>query len=88
MLLVQNNSRQGYENTVIVLETTLSIEAGIVMVQEPFIGSREIFHSGFNFYWPKGERKEISVMTTIRKDLRNEIMIEHRTDLIHHPYFM
>ncbi len=70
------------------LETALSVGVGIVMVQEPFIGSREICHSGFNFYWLPGERKEIRVMTAVRKDLGDKIIVDHRTCLIHHPYFM
>ncbi len=70
------------------LETGLSVEAGIVMIQEPFIGNREISHSGFNFYWPQGERKNIRVMTAVRKTLVDKIMVDHRTDLINHPYFM
>ncbi len=51
MLLIQHNCGQGYESTVMALKTELSIEAGIVMIQEPFISNREISHSGFNFYW-------------------------------------
>lgn len=70
------------------LKTAISVEAGIVIVQEPFIGSQEICHNGFNFYWPPGKRKEIRVMTAVRKDLGDKIMTDHRTDLIYHPYFM
>ena len=88
MLVVQHNCGQGYESTVMALETALSIGAGIVMVQEPFIGSREICHNGFNFYWPQGERKEIRVMTAVRKDFVDKIVVDHRTDLLNHPYFM
>ncbi len=68
-----------------VLETGLTVEAGIVMIQEPFIGNREISHSGFNFYWPQGERKNIRVMTAVKKDLAGKIVLDHRTDLINHP---
>ncbi len=56
------------------------------MLQEPFIGTREISHSAFNFYWPQAERKKIRVMTAIQKELTDKIVIEHRTDLINHPY--
>ena len=70
------------------LETALSIRAGIIMVQEPFIGNREIAHSGFNFYWLQGEKKNIRVMTAMRKELVDKIIIDHRTDLFNHPYFM
>lgn len=47
------------------LETALSIGAGMVMLEEPFIGTREISLSAFNFYWPQAEKKEIKVMTAI-----------------------
>ena len=77
MLVVQYNCGQGYESTVMALEIALSIRAGIVMVQEPFIGNREIAHSRFNFYWPQGERKNIRVMTVVRKELVDKIMINH-----------
>ncbi len=88
MLVVQHNCGQGYESTIMALETALSLKAGIVMIQEPFIGSREIYHSGFNLYWPKGERKNIRVMTAVKKDLVDKVVVDHKTDLIDHPYFM
>ncbi len=50
MLVVQHNCGQGFESTVMARETVLSVKAGIVMIQEPFIGNQEISHSGFNFY--------------------------------------
>ena len=50
MLVIQHNCGQGYESIVMVLETVISVGAGIVMIQEPFIGSRKICHSGFNFH--------------------------------------
>ena len=50
MLIIYHNCRQGYKNTVIALETTLSIKADIFIIQELFIGNREIAHNGFNIY--------------------------------------
>lgn len=88
MLVVQHNCGQGYESTIMALETALNIGAGIVMLQEPFIGTREISHSAFNFYWPQANRKEIRVMTAVPKEFTNKIVVEHRTDLINHPYVM
>lgn len=49
MLIMQQNCGRRYENTIIVLETTLSIGAEIICLQELFIGSRNIAHSAFNF---------------------------------------
>lgn len=56
MLVIQHNCGCKYENTVMALETALNIEAGMVMLQEPFIGNRDICHSAFNFYWTQRER--------------------------------
>ena len=88
MLVVQHNCGQGYESTVMVVETALYVGAGIVMIQELFIGNWEICHSGFNVYWLPDKRKEIRVMTAVRKDLGYKIMIYYKTNLIHHLYFM
>lgn len=88
MLVVQHNCGQGYESTIMALETALSIEVGIVILQELFIGIREISHRAFNFYWPQAERKEIRVMSAIQKELTSKIVVENRTDLINHPYVM
>ena len=88
MLIIQHNCGRGYESTVMALETALSIKAGMVMLQEPFIGNREISHSAFNFYWPQGDRSEIRVVTAIRKDLMDKLVVENRTDLVNHPYFI
>ena len=88
ILIIQHNCRRGYENTVMALETALSITAEMVMLQKPFIGNREISHSVFNFYWPQGNRSEIRVVTAIRKDLMDKLVIENRTDLVNHPYFI
>ena len=88
MLIVQHNCGRGYESTVMALETALTIKAGVVMLQEPFLGNRELSHSAFNFSWPQGDRSEIRVMTAIRKDLADKLIVENRTDLVNHPYFI
>ena len=88
MLIVQHKYEREYENIVTALEIALNIGVGIVMLQEPFIGNWELSHRAFNFYWPQGDRTTIRVMTAVRKDLLSKIIVEHRTDLINHPYFM
>ena len=88
MLIIQYNCGRGYKSTVMALETALIIKAGIVMLQEPFIGNRELFHSAFNFYWLQGERSEIRVVTAIRKDLMNKFVVENKTNLVNSPYFI
>lgn len=71
-----------------ILETRISIGARIVMIQESFIGSQEIYYSGFNFYWSPKQKNKIQVITAVRKDLRNKIMVDHRIDLIHYSNFI
>ena len=88
MLVIQHNCGRGYESTIASLEAALSIGAGIVCLQEPFIGNRSITHSAFNFYWPGGLRTEARVLTAVKKELVDKIIVENRTDLIDHPYFL
>lgn len=45
-------------------------------------------HGGFNFYWPQAERKNIRVITVVKRVLVDKIVVDHRTDLINHPYFI
>ena len=88
MLIVQQNCGKGYECTIAALEAGLGLEAAIVCIQEPFLGNRSISHSGFNLYWPSGtdNRKNMRVLTAVRKDILNSIIIDNRTDLVSHPY--
>ena len=87
MLIIQHNYDRGYKSTVGLLETAISIGAGIVCLQEPFIGNRNITHSVFNFYWPGESRIEVRVLTAVKKELVNKIIVENRLDLVNHPYF-
>lgn len=77
MLVIQHNCGRGYENTIASLETAISIGAGIVCLQEPFLGNRNICHSAFNFYWPGGSRTNARVLTAVTKELVNEIIVEN-----------
>lgn len=40
MLVIQHNCGRGYESTIAALETTLSIGAGMVCLQEPLLGTK------------------------------------------------
>ncbi len=69
------------------LDTSLSIGAGIACLQEPFIGNRSISHSTFNFYWPTRLRHEALVLTAVKKELVSKIIMDNGTELVDHPYF-
>ena len=60
MLVIQQNCGKGYECTISALEAGLGLDAGIVCIQEPFLGRKNLAHSGFNLYWLAGthDRKD------------------------------
>ena len=90
MLVIQQNCGKGYECTISALEAGLGLDAAVVCIQEPFLGSRSISHSVFNLYWPSGtdNRKDMRVLTAVREDILDNVIIENRTDLVSHPYCM
>lgn len=71
-----------------VLETVLDIWAEIILLQEPFISNRKLVHSAFDIYQPKGDKIAIYIMTVVRKNLLNKIVVKHRTNLVNHLYFI
>ncbi len=70
------------------LEMPLRIGAKIVNLQQPFIWNKSITHSAFNFYWSRGLKNKTQVLTTVKKELRDKIIVDNRTDLIDHPYLL
>src|SRR4029077_6864748 len=83
MLVIQHNCYKIYIVTIAILEIALEKGAGVVYLQEPYIGKKEISHPGFTFYWPEAEeRKKIRVGLAIKKDILGSWILEHRTDLI------
>ena len=88
MLIIQHNYGRGYESTVTTLETALNIGAGLVCLQEPFLGNKDIAHSAFNFYWLGRVRADARVLTAVKKELRNKIIVENRTDLVDYLYLV
>ena len=47
-------------------------------------------HSGFNLYWPSGtnNRKDMQVLTAVRKDILHKIIVENRTNLVSYSYYI
>ncbi len=90
MLVIQQTCGKGYECTISALEAGLGLDTTIVCIQEPFLGNRSISHSGFNLYWPSrtDNRKDMQLLTAVRKDILNDVIIENRIDLVSHPYCM
>ena len=88
MLVIQQNCGKGYECTISVLEARLGLDVVVVCIQEPFLGNRNISHSGFNLYWLSGtdDCKDMRVLTAVRKDILSKVIINNRTDLVSHPY--
>ena len=88
MLLVQNNCGKGYEATITALQNAIDLGAGIVCIQEPFIGKRDLQHNAFVIMWPEGERKDARVLTAVRRDILNRVVVDNKSDLGSHPYIM
>lgn len=88
MLVVQQNCGKWYECTISALEAGLGLNTGIICIQEPFLGRKNLAHSGFNLYWPAGthDHKDNQVLIAVRKDFFNTKIVENRTDLISHSY--
>lgn len=88
MLIVQQNCRKEYECTISALEAWLGLDVGVVYIQESFLGKRDISHSGFNLYWlsETDNQKDMQVLTAVRKNILNKVLIENQTDLVSHPY--
>lgn len=66
----------------------LNIRVGITCLQKPFIENRSISHNVFNFYWSKGLKNKVQVFTIIKKELVNKIIVDNRTNLVDHSYFL
>jgi hypothetical protein len=88
MYIVQLNCQKGYEHTMAALKTALRFEAGVVCIQEPFIGDKPLIHSAFNLYWPSGCRKNLRVLTVVRRDMLNRVVVESRLNIVDHPYYL
>ena len=88
MLVAQQNYRKGYKCTISAHEVGLGLDAAVVCIQEPFLGNRNISHSGFSLYWPFGTDncKDMRVLTAVRKDILNKVITDNRTDLVSHLY--
>ena len=70
MLVIQHNYCKNYAVTIAILEVALVKGAGIVCLQEPYIGHQEISHPGFMVYWPEiEERSKIGTALAIKRDV-------------------
>ena len=88
MLVIQHNYGWGYKNTIASLEAALSIGAEIICLQQLFIENKSITHSVFNFYWLRRLKTEARVLTAVKKELVDKIIVENMTDLIDHRDFL
>ena len=53
------------------------------------MGIYSFSHPGYEIKWPeKGKNHEKRVLTIVKKDLLTKIIIESRSDLVNHPYFL
>lgn len=90
MLIVQQNCGKGYKYTISTFETGLGFNISVICIQELFLANRSLAHAGFNLYWPfrTYNQKDMQVLIVVKKGILNRIVIENRTDLVSHPYYM
>lgn len=88
ILVVKYKCKQNYENTIVALKTALSIGAEIAYLQKPFIRNRNFSHSIFNFYWLGRLKNKEQVFTAIKNELISRIVVDNKTHLVDHPYFL
>ena len=88
MLVLQHNCARTGAVVHTALEAALEAGAEIACLQEPPVGKLDISHPGFLFYWPEGPREHARVVTAVRRDIVVNVVIEARTDLVNHPYFI
>ena len=64
--------------------TRLGIDIEILYIQELYLESWNISYFEFNLYWPSvtDNRKDIRVLTVIRKDTLNKLIIKNRKTLL------
>lgn len=87
ILVIQHIWGQKYESTIAMIEISLSIGAGIVCMHRSFIGNRSIILNTFNFYWYRELRNDAKVLTVIKKELINKIIIDNRKNLVDYLNF-
>ena len=88
ILIIHHTCGCGYKSRVMGLKTALNIKTEMFLLQKSFIGNCKISHSAFHFYWLQEKRSEIRVVTSIRKDLIDKLIMENKTDLVNHLYFI
>ena len=88
MLVLQHNCSRSGAVVHTALEAALEAGAGIACLQEPPVGKHDISHLGFLFYWPEGLREHAQVVTAVRRNIVDRVMIKACTDLANHPYFI
>ena len=88
MLVLQHNCARTGAVVHTALEAALEAGAGLACLQEPPVGKHDISHPGFLLYWPECPREHARVVTAVRRDIVDRVVINARTDLVNHPYFV
>ena len=75
MLVIQYNCGQRYKNTIALLETALSVGAGIVRLQESFIWRKSIVYAIFSFYGIRRLRTKARVLMAMKEEFIGKIIV-------------
>lgn len=70
------------------LKTVLDINAGHALLQRHFTGNCKLTQNTFNFYKTQRYRAYIKTIIIIKKHLQDEIIMEHKSNLVNQFQFV
>lgn len=90
ILVIPQNYEKRYKYTIFALKTGLNFEASIIYIQKLFLEKKSLIYLQFNLYssFEMDKRKNIQVLTVVKKDILSKIVIENQTNLVSHLYCM
>ena len=87
MRLIQLNCQHNYAVCQATFQVGVEIEADFICLQEPYVGMRGMSHPAYDFVMGNaGETRQQRVAFGIKKDIRANVIVETRSDLVDHPY--
>ena len=91
MRILQVNCARALITCQAALEAALEMGAGLVCLQEPYLGKwcQKFTHGVFQIRWPEllqEDQQQTQVTLTIRRDLLEKYVWEEQTDLVQHSH--
>lgn len=49
--MIKQNYKKGYKKSIFAFEASLGLNVGVICIQKPFLGNKNLSHIEFNLYW-------------------------------------